>query len=84
MGESDASSHDVGIISVLRDVLEELGASDSQVLAEIVWLHLDHPLWGGRQRTTKAGLRCGLRVPVRLGQRCRCSGCRRSPPRSWT
>jgi len=45
MGESDAASHDGGIISVLRDVLEELGASDSQVLAEIVWLHLDHPLW---------------------------------------
>ena len=45
MGESDAPSHDGGIISVLRDVLEELGASDSQVLAEIVWLHLDLPLW---------------------------------------
>lgn len=45
MGESDAASQNVGLISVLRDVLEELGASDSQVLAEIVWLHLDHPLW---------------------------------------
>jgi len=45
MGESDGASKDVGLISVLRDVLEELGASNSQALAELVWLHLDHSLW---------------------------------------
>jgi len=45
MGEPDAASHDGGLIPVLRDVLEQLGASDSQALAEIVWLHLDHPQW---------------------------------------
>ncbi len=45
MGEPDAAARDAGLISVLREVLEQLGAPDSQVLAEIVRLHSDHPLW---------------------------------------
>jgi len=45
MGEPGAASHDGGLISVLRDALEQLGAPHSRALAEIVWLHLDHPQW---------------------------------------
>jgi hypothetical protein len=45
MEESDAASHDLGLVSAIHGVLEELGVTDALLLGEAVALCRDHPRW---------------------------------------
>jgi len=45
VSESDAASRDVGLVSVVRGVLEQSGVTDALTLAEAVALYRDHPRW---------------------------------------